>query len=171
MYVIEGFYNPYLAAGQTRLNIILKVTASASQSLPEATLKIWSPKVVKVSTLKQAHPDIQDLMPEARRIDDKTLEINLGESTALVRDYQLAFDLPSSNVGDEVLACRASIIYSENGTTMTVPCQPIAVRWTDDQVLSTRMNSEVAQYTKKMNADSMGLDDIDPATRRIKKAN
>ncbi len=148
---------------------------SVAKGIAGAALRIWSPKVVKVSLLKQMSPEILDLMPMARRIDDKTLDVPLGAWGSEARDYQLAFELPVGNVGDEVLACRAAVIYRDGSGEVKVPCDPIAVRWSEDDALTTRISREVAHYSgQKELADSIqeGLDakangDEDKATRLL----
>jgi hypothetical protein len=148
---------------------------SLAKGIAGATLRIWSPKVVKVSLVKQMSPEILDLMPMAKRIDEKTLEIPLGAWGTEARDYQLAFELPVGNIGDEVLACRAAVVFQSGSGEIKVPCEPIAVRWSEDDALTTRISREVAHYTgQKELADSIqeGLDakakgDDDRATRLL----
>ncbi|PRC90833.1 VWA domain-containing protein [Solimicrobium silvestre] len=148
---------------------------SLAKGIAAATLRIWSPKVVKVSLVKQMSPEILDLMPSAKRIDDKTLEIPLGAWATEARDYQLAFELPVGNIGDEVLACRAAVVFQDSNGEVKIPCEPIAVRWSEDDALTTRISREVAHYTgQKELADSIqeGLDakakgDDDRATRLL----
>jgi len=151
---------------------------SMAKGIAGATLRIWSPKVVKVSLLKQMSPEILDLMPMAKRIDDKTLDIALGAWGSEARDYQLAFELPVGNIGDEVLACRAAVIYQGATGEVKVSCEPIAVRWSQDDTLTTRISREVAHYSgQKELADSIqeGLDakargEEDRATRLLGQA-
>lgn len=148
---------------------------SLAKGIAGATLRVWSPKVVKVSLIKQMSPEILDLMPMAKRVDDKTLDIPLGAWGSEARDYQLAFELPVGNIGDEVLACRAAVVYQDSSGEVKVPCSPIAVRWSEDDALTTRISREVAHYTgQKELADSIqeGLDakangDDDKATRLL----
>ena len=151
------------------------LSRSMAKGIAGATLRLWSPKVVRVALLKQMSPEILDLMPMAKRIDDKTLDIPLGAWGNEARDYQIAFELPVSNIGDEVLACRAAVIYRDVTGEVKVPCEPIAVRWSEDDALTTRISREVAHYTgQKELADSIqeGLDakangDEDKATRLL----
>jgi hypothetical protein len=148
---------------------------SMAKGIAGAALRIWSPKVVRVSLLKQMSPEILDLMPMAKRIDDKTLDIALGAWGSEARDYQIAFELPAGNIGDEVLACRAAVMYRDSTGEVKVPCEPIAVRWSEDDALTTRISREVAHYSgQKELADSIqeGLDakangDEDKATRLL----
>ena len=151
---------------------------SMSKGISGAVLRVWSPKVVRLLTVKQMSPDIIDLMPVATRIDEKTLDVPLGAWGNEARDFQLAFELPAGAVDEEVLACRASVIYLEGGVETKVTCDPIAVRWSSDDLLTTRISKEVAHYTgQKELADSIqeGLEakakgDEDKATRLLGRA-
>lgn len=123
------------------------LSRSMSKGIAGATLRIWSPKVVKIATVKQMSPDILDLMPLAKRVDDKTLDIPLGAWAAETRDYQLGFELPAGSLDDEMLACRAAVVFQGPQGETKVSCDPIAVRWSSDDALTTRISKEVAHYT------------------------
>jgi len=154
------------------------LTRSMAKGISGAVLRIWSPKVVKLLTVKQMSPDIMDLMPVAKRVDDKTLDVPLGAWGNEARDFQLAFALPAGAINEEVLACRASVVYVDAGIETKVACDPIAVKWSSDDMLTTRMSKEVAHYTgQKELADSIqeGLEakaigDEDKATRLLGRA-
>ncbi|MET3117672.1 hypothetical protein AAKU64_001891 [Undibacterium sp. GrIS 1.8] len=154
------------------------LTRSMSKGISGAVLRIWSPKVVKLTTVKQMSPEIMDLMPVAKRLDDKTIDVPLGAWGTEARDFQLAFELPVGAIDDEILACRAAVVYQHAGVETKVPCDPIAVKWSGDDTLTTRISKEVAHYTgQKELADSIqeGLDakakgDEDRATRLLGRA-
>jgi hypothetical protein len=122
------------------------LSRSLAKGIAGATLRLWSPKVVKLLTAKQVSPEIVDQLPLSRRIDDKTLEIPLGAWASETRDYQLAFELPAGAIGDEILACRASVIFDGPQGETRVGCDPVAVKWTTDDLLTTRISKEVAHY-------------------------
>ncbi|RKP50528.1 VWA domain-containing protein [Trinickia fusca] len=119
---------------------------SLSKGIANATLKLWSPKVVKVTTVKQMSPEIADLLPLAVHVDDKTIHVPLGSWGAETRDYQVAFQLPAGAIGDEILACRAAVVYQDGSDEIKVDCGPIAVAWSEDAALTTRIVKEVAHY-------------------------
>lgn len=120
---------------------------SLSKGVSSATLRLWSPKSVKVSAVKQVSPEILDLLPLAKRVDEKTLDIPVGAWGTEARDYQLTFELGRGEVGEEMLACRAALIYLDAQGEQKVPCGPIAATWSEDEALTTRINREVAHYT------------------------
>ena len=52
--------------------------------------------------------------------------------------------MAQGEIGDEVLACRPSIVYAEGGVDMKAAGPPIVASWTDDESLSARINDQVA---------------------------
>jgi hypothetical protein len=119
---------------------------SLSKGISGARLRLWSPKVVKLTTVKQVSPDIVDLIPQCQRIDEKTVEVALGAWGQETRDYQLAFELPLGVLDDEVLACRVSIVFEGAAGETVVAGEPIAARWSNDDNLTARISREVAHY-------------------------
>jgi hypothetical protein len=120
---------------------------SLSKGIGSTTLRLWTPKVVKLTAVKQVSPEIVDFLPLAKRVDDKTLDIPVGAWGDEARDYQLTFELANGNVGEEVLACRPALLYGGAQGETKVACNPIVATWSDDDALTTRINREVAHYT------------------------
>ena len=149
-----------------------------AKGVADVRLRLWSPKTAKVAAIKQMRPEIADLLPLARQIDDKTLEVPLGAWGSESRDYHLTMELSGGDEGDEMLACRPSIVYLENGIEQKVSGQPVIAAWTGDEGLTTRINPQVAHYTGQTElADSIreGLEaqargDVDSATKLLGKA-
>jgi hypothetical protein len=151
---------------------------SVAKSVAGATLRLWSPKTSKLVLVKQVSPDIIDLMPQIKRIDDKNVEVQLGSWATEKRDYQIAFELEPNNEGEEVLACRPKLIYVTGGQTIEVPGQNVVATWSSDESKTTRMNKEVAHYNGQgelqeaieqgMKAKAAG--NVDVATRLLGKA-
>jgi hypothetical protein len=81
-------------------------------------------------------------------------------------------------VGDEVLAGRASLVYTSQGVENKSAETRILAVWTDDEAKSTKINRVVAHYTGQAElAQSIqeGLDaraqgDVDKATALLGKA-
>jgi hypothetical protein len=66
-----------------------------------------------------------------------------GES----RDFHFCIEVAPGAVGDEVLAGRASLVYSSQGLETKVAEARILAVWTDDDGKSTKINNVVAHYT------------------------
>jgi hypothetical protein len=154
------------------------LSRSLAKGISSATLRLWSPKVVKVLTIKQVSPEIVDQLPLARRIDDKTLDVPLGAWGSETRDYQLVFEVPAGVIGDEILACRAAVMFDGPEGATKVACDPVAVKWSADDALTTRISKEVAHYNGQSELASSiqeGLEaraqgDEDKATRLLGRA-
>lgn len=144
----------------------------------DARLKIWTPKVARLISIKQMSPEIIDITTRGRRIDDKTTEFSLGSWGSETRDYHVAIELPAGSAGDEMMACRASISVRQNGQETSVSAPNVVATWSLDNSLTTRINAQVAHYTGQTElADSIreglaALDarKIDEATRQLGKA-
>jgi hypothetical protein len=154
------------------------LSRSLAKGIAGARLRVWSPKVVKMSSFKQVSPDIVDQMALAKRIDDKTLEIPLGAWGTETRDYQISFEMPAGAIGDEILACRAAVIVDGSSGEVKVDCKPVAATWSSDDALTTRISPEVAHYNGQgelASAIQEGLQaraqgDEDKATRLLGRA-
>lgn len=144
----------------------------------DARLKIWTPKVARVISIKQMSPEIIDITSRGRRIDDKTIEFALGSWGSETRDYHVAIELPGGSAGDEMMACRASISVRQNGQETIASAPNVVATWSLDNSLTTRINAQVAHYTGQTElADSIreGLQALDArkmdeATRQLGKA-
>jgi hypothetical protein len=154
------------------------LSRSLAKGIAGAALRLWSPKVVKLLGFKQVSPEIVDQLPLARRVDDKTLLIPLGAWASETRDYQLVFELPAGDIGDEILACRPSVEFDGPTGATKIACDPVAVKWSADDTLTTRISKEVAHYNGQGELASsiqQGLEaraqgDEDKATRLLGRA-
>lgn len=154
------------------------LTRALSKGVGDVRLRLWSPKTARVVAIKQMSPEIADLRALARQFDEKTLEVPLGAWGAESRDYHITIETAAGAEGDEMLACRPFIVFTENGNERKIPGQPVIAAWSADQGLTTRINPQVAHYTgQKELADSIreGLEaqahgDIDQATRLLGRA-
>lgn len=154
------------------------LTRALSRGIGDVRLRLWSPKTARIVAIKQMSPEIADLRPLAKPFDEKTLEVPLGAWGAESRDYHVTIEVDGGTEGDEMLACRPSVVYSDNGAEKKATGQPVVATWTADEGLTTRLNPQVAHYTGQTElADSIreGLEakergDIDQATKLLGKA-
>ncbi len=126
------------------------VRGAMSKALPDVLLRVWTPQTAAVKFVKQVAPDINDLtgrrLPVGAQAGDyPTGAWAPGES----RDYHVAVTVSPAGLGQEMLAARVSLV----ATSATNPAGEVLgqglvkVTWTDDEALSTRINSRVAGYT------------------------
>jgi hypothetical protein len=113
------------------------------KSMADVELRVWTPQGAEVQFFKQVAPEILDLTAAGQQIKDLTVAYPTGAWGNESRDYHLAVRVKPGGLGDEMLAARVSAVVDGvvGGQAL------IQVTWTDDTVLSTRINRQVAHYT------------------------
>jgi von Willebrand factor type A C-terminal domain/von Willebrand factor type A domain len=152
-----------------------------SKHLPDVLLRVWTPQTAAVKFVKQVAPAIDDLTGRrlaagAQAGDYPTGAWAPGES----RDYHVAITVNPANLGQEMLAARVSLVATSaaNPAGEVLGQGLVKVTWTDDEALSTRINSRVAGYTGQAelaSAIAEGLEaskrgDEEVATARLGRA-
>ena len=150
-----------------------------SKQLPDVLLRVWTPQTAALKFVKQVAPAIDDLTSRrlatgAQAGDYPTGAWAPGES----RDYHVAVTVNPASLGQEMLAARVSLIASSADGQQALGQGLVRVTWTDDESLSTRINSRVAGYTGQAelaSAIAEGLEankrgDVDLATARLGRA-
>lgn len=156
------------------------IEKAKGRGIADVRLRLWTPKSVKILMCKQMSPEILDLTNRATRVDGQTLDYPTGAWGNESRDYHVAFEVVPGEVGDEILACRPSIVYQESGQTQEtkITGTPVVLTWTEDESLSARINEQVAHYTGQeelAQAIQKGLEaraqnDMDTATKFLGRA-
>jgi uncharacterized protein with von Willebrand factor type A (vWA) domain len=150
-----------------------------SKDVSDVSLRLWTPQGAKVLFCKQVSPDIVDLTHRAKSVKPQVVDYPTGAwGKKESRDYHFCIEVNAGNVGDEMLAGRASLVYTLNGTETKVAEARILATWTDDDAKSTKINRRVAHYTGQAElAESIqeGLEarsrgDIEVATAKLGKA-
>jgi hypothetical protein len=150
-----------------------------SKQLPDVLLRVWTPQQAALKFVKQVAPAIDDLTSRrlasgAQAGDYPTGSWAPGES----RDYHVAVTVNPAGPGQEMLAARVSLVASSADGQQALGQGLVRVTWTDDEALSTRINSRVAGYTGQAElaaAIAEGLEaskrgDEDLATVRLGRA-
>lgn len=151
---------------------------TASKGIGDVRLRLQAPKSVKIVTMKQVSPEIVDLSKLAKRIDDKNIDIPLGAWGSENREYQVAFELQPQNDGEEMMAGRPKIVFTESGQEIVVDGDRIIAAWSSDISRTSRINEQVAHYTGqaelaksiKEGLEAKSRGDIDSATVLLGKA-
>lgn len=159
-------------------NFRVALAKTMSKGIGDVRLRIQTPKSVKLVTIKQVSPEIVDLSKLAKKIDDKNTDIPLGAWGNEEREYQIAFELAPQAEGEEMMAGRPKIVYTENGQELVVDGDRIVSAWSSDAVMTSRINEQVAHYTGQTelaNSIKEGLEaksrgDVDSATVLLGKA-
>jgi hypothetical protein len=109
----------------------------------DVSLRLWTPQGAETAFVRQVAPAIEDLAPEPDPAGPLTVDYPTGAWGEESRDYHLCLRVAPRQVGEEMLAGRVSLVVGEEVVSHAL----IKALWTDDQVLSTRINREVAHYT------------------------
>lgn len=123
------------------------IRAAQGRNVGDVRLRLWTPKSARIVSVKQMSPEIVVLTDRASLVDAQTRDYPTGAWGAETRDYYVAVEMPGSDIGDEMLACRPSVVYREGDQEIKVTGTPIVVTWTDDEALSARISDQVAHYT------------------------
>src|SRR5215469_2192798 len=119
-----------------------------SKGVGDVRLRLQLPRTSKLVSVKQMSPEIVDLLKLGRPVDDRNTDIPTGAwSAGESRDYQVAFALEPQSEGEEMMACRPKVVYTQDGAEVVSEGQRIVATWTSDTALSTKIDPNVAHYT------------------------
>ncbi len=119
-----------------------------SKQISDIALRLWTPQGAKVMFCKQVSPAIVDVTNKAKAVSAQITDYPTGSwGNQESRDYHFCIRVNAGNVGDEMLAGRASLVYSQNGVETKVAETRILAIWTDDEVRSAKIDRTVAHYT------------------------
>jgi uncharacterized protein YegL len=119
-----------------------------SKGIGDVWLRLQLPKTSKIVTVKQMSPEIVDLMKLVSPVDERNTDVPTGAwSTGESRDYHVAFTLEPQSEGEEMMACRPKVVYTQDGNEVVAAGQPIVATWTSDEAASARIDANVAHYT------------------------
>ncbi|ELS33425.1 MULTISPECIES: vWA domain-containing protein [Pseudanabaena] len=150
-----------------------------SKSISDVAMRIWTPQGARILFCKQVSPEINELSDRAKVVKPQVVEYPTGAwGKAESRDYHFCIEVNAGNVGDEMLAGRASLICTVDGVENKVAEARILAIWTDDDAKSTKIDRRVAHYTGQAElAQSIqeGLEarargDVEVATVKLGKA-
>lgn len=129
------------------------VERAGKKALRDVRLRLWTPMGATVIFVKQVSPTIEDLTARPRRIAPQVLEYPTGSwGGGEARDFHVAVDVRAGKVGDEVLACRPTLVYAratkEGWAEVEEKAHDARVRavWTADEALASRLDHHVAHY-------------------------
>lgn len=159
-------------------NFKIALAGAMAKGIGDVRLRIQSPKSVKIVTMKQVNPEIVDLSKLVKRVDDKNIDIPLGAWGNENREYQVAFELQPQNEGEEMMAGRPKIVFTQNGQEVVIDGDIIVAAWSSDATRTSRINEQVAHYTGqaelaksiKEGLEAKSRGDIDSATMLLGKA-
>jgi VWA domain-containing protein len=152
-----------------------RMTAAAmSKAVADVMLRLWTPQGASIKFVKQVAPQVADLTARRVAASAQVGDYPTGSWGTESRDYHVCVEVKPAAVGDVMLAGRVSLVLQDEILGQGL----VKATWTDDMVLSTRINPEVAHYTGQAElADVIqeGLaarktGDLDTATAKLGRA-
>ncbi|MFC9700350.1 VWA domain-containing protein [Streptomyces sp. NPDC056943] len=150
------------------------------KGVADVVLRLWTPVGVEIGYVKQVAPAVEDLTARRTEAGPRAGDYPTGSWGDESRDYHVSVRVPQAAIGQEMLAARVSLIALDPAGGDPRPLSQGLVRavWTDDLVMSTSINPQVAHYTGQAElADviQQGLDarksgDRDGATAKLGRA-
>ena len=118
------------------------------KNISDVSMRLWTPQGAKILFCKQVSPDIVDLTDRAKSVKPQVVDYPTGAwGKRESRDYHFCIEVNPGNVGDEMLAGRASLVCTIDGTETKIAEARILAVWTDDDAKSTKIDRRVAHYT------------------------
>ncbi len=119
-----------------------------SKQVNNVAIRLWTPQGATLRFCKQVSPEIVDLSDRATSVKAQVLDYPTGAwGGQESRDYHFCIQVNPGNVGDEMLAGRASLISTIEGVETKIAEARILATWTDDEARSAKIDRRVAHYT------------------------
>ncbi len=114
------------------------------KQVADVALRVWNPQHATVKFVKQVAPLVEDLTGRRRQSGPQASDYPTGAwGAAESRDYHVCVQVTPAGVGQEMLAARVSLVVGPDIVGQGL----VRAIWTEDEALSTRINSQVAHYT------------------------
>jgi hypothetical protein len=130
------------------------VAKAQSKTMNNVRLRLWTPMGAELVRVQQVNPTIEDLAARAVQVGPLVRDYPTGAwADGESRDYHVTVHVQPGGVGDELLACRPSVVMTQldGGTSsdqeVREPSARIFAAWTPDDALSSRLDAHVAHYT------------------------
>jgi hypothetical protein len=119
------------------------------KSVADVSLRLWTPVGAAVEFCSQVYPEKVDLTGHVRNdpANPQIREYPTGAWGEEKRDYHIAIKVKPGQVGQKMLAGRASLIIRENDAETKLSEGMILAVWTDDEAQSAVIHPSVAHYT------------------------
>jgi hypothetical protein len=174
-----GTYDIIVKPDQIKSDFETILGKALSKTAADVMLRLWTPVGANILFCKEVSPQILDLSNRYRQVKPQLREYPTGAwGKNEVRDFHFAIKVKPGEVGDEVLAGRASLVYTIDNMEQKAAEARILAVWTDDEAKSAKIDNVVAHYTGQSElAESirMGLEarsrgNVEQATALLGKA-
>jgi hypothetical protein len=119
------------------------IRSSMSRGVARADLRVWAPQGAEILFVRQVAPTLDDLTARRMAVSELVGEYPTGSWGDESREYHVAVRVPARAVGSEQLAARVQLVVNDEVVAQGL----VKAVWSDDEVLTTRLNKEVAHYT------------------------
>jgi uncharacterized protein YegL len=124
------------------------LTQAMGKTVSDVSLRLWTPQGAKVLFCKQVSPEIVDVTDRAKPVNERMVDYPTGAwGNNESRDYHFCIQINAGNIGDEMLAGRASLITTTNGQETKITEAKILATWTEDEAKTAKIDRRVAHYT------------------------
>ena len=124
------------------------LTKAMGKTVSDVSLRLWTPLGAKVLFCKQVSPEIVDVTHRAKVVSERIVDYPTGAwGSNESRDYHFCIHVNAGNIGDEMLAGRASLITQTNGQETKITEAKILATWTADDAKTAKIDRRVAHYT------------------------
>ncbi|KQV20594.1 MULTISPECIES: VWA domain-containing protein [unclassified Kitasatospora] len=146
------------------------------KQVADVALRVWTPANAVIKFVKQVTPNLEDLTDRRADAGPRAGDYPTGSWGDESRDYHVCIEVPSAEVGNEMLAARISLLIPQpDGTAEVLSQGLVRAVWTDDLASSTRISPQVAHFTGQAELASSiqeGLEahragDVDLATAKL----
>ncbi len=118
--------------------------AAMGKAVASVELRVWTPQHAELLFVKQVAPIIEDLTGRATPGPNPlTRDFPTGAWGSEERDYHVAVRVKPAGVGEEMLAARISLVIDDQPISQGL----VRAVWSADELLTARINPEVAHYT------------------------
>jgi hypothetical protein len=118
--------------------------SAMGKQVADVVLRVWNPQQATVKFVKQVAPAVEDLTGRRTQSGPQVGDYPTGAwGAAESRDYHICVQVTPAGVGQEMLAGRVSLVVGPDIVGQGL----VRAIWTEDEALSTRINSQVAHYT------------------------
>ncbi|MGW0532067.1 vWA domain-containing protein [Streptomyces sp. NPDC003032] len=149
------------------------------KEVADVSLRLWTPVGVEIKFVKQVAPRVEELTDRRTEAGPRAGDYPTGSWGDESRDYHICVQVPTADLGQEMLAARVSLVVPQgDGSAQTLSQGLVRAVWTDDMAASTSINPQVAHYTGQAELAQViqqGLDarksgDVDGATAKLGRA-
>jgi len=122
--------------------------SAMGKQVADVALRVWTPQHATVRFVKQVAPTVDDLTGRRTPAGPQAGDYPTGAwGPDESRDYHVGVEVTPAGVGQEMLAARVSLVAKSPSGAEVLGQGLVRAIWTDDEALSTKINSRVAHYT------------------------